>query len=116
MINIKTKRPDAPLGVDRTVDTHNRLIVAMAQREQLLQDPAGQTADPLVNQVNPNRSNIAQADLHGWQQQVIDGAIFKPRFSSSQVKAGTGGIGGHDPRHDAGSTGTPGTAQFDQGA
>ena len=88
----------------------------MAQREQLLQDPAGQTSDPLVNQFNPNRSHIAQADLHGWQQQIIDGAIFKPRFSRSQVKAQPGGIGGQDRGENDGSTGKPGTAQFAQGA
>ena len=59
IVEIESNRPSAPLGADRTVDAHHRLTVAMAQREQIFQDPAGQTPDPLVNQFNPNRSQYS---------------------------------------------------------
>ena len=59
----------------------------MAQRQQLLDQPAGKTHHPRVDHLDADRLDPFEADLDRRQAQIIDRAILKPGRAGCQVMA-----------------------------
>ncbi len=61
----------APLRPVRAIDLYQRRPVAMAQRQQLLEYPAGQAHDTLVNRLHADAHEVSEPDLHCREGEVV---------------------------------------------
>ena len=104
---IDLNRSPALIGVGRPIQTNHRIAVAVTQRQQLVDQPAGQAHDAGVNQIDPDRLDPLETDFDRRQAQIVDGAILKARRAGRQIMV---------ERHDRGkgdrAARIPGTPQF----
>ena len=76
---VEVERHDAAaaIGRRRAVEPDERRAVGLPERQEVLEQPAGQAADALVNRVDADRLDVLQADLDGRQRQVVERAVLE---------------------------------------
>ncbi len=100
-----------PLRPVRAIDLHQRRPVAMAQRQQQLEYPAGQAHDTLVNSLHADAHEVSEPDLHCREGEVVDGAILEGDLAFGEHVAITMYAGAPDR-----APAKPGAAQSGQGS
>ena len=76
--------PPRIVGGQRTVDAHHRAAVAVTQRDELLEQPAGQAAHARLNGVDADVREMAQPDLDGRNGEVVQRAVLEAGFARRQ--------------------------------
>ena len=84
---VEIERHDAAAAIrrGRAVEPRQRPAVGLFQREQLIQQPAREAADALVNRVDADRLDMREADLNRRHRKKIECAVFECRRPVGEV-------------------------------
>lgn len=74
---VECQRRTARLCGERSVNMDEGLAVAMLKRLQLIQQPAGEGGDTLMNSAVTDACQMIQPESHGWNVKEIQGAVLK---------------------------------------